>query len=251
MRIDRDSFNDNFTTYNIPDWSCSTCQKGKLLFDKKHITIHETNKSKKDRDSRDWEPYWIAQHFHGTITCNNPKCREVFTIAGFVNVEEDYDEDHGQSYTDCYYPQYFFPTLHIFKIPEDTSKDIEDAILAAFKVFWIDKSSCANAIRTTVEVILNDKKVLKTELTKKKKRRNLSLHERIELFDKKNKEVANYLMAIKWIGNAGSHEGELTNEDLLDGFDLLKYSIEKLYTSHDKDLAQMTKKINRRRKPLT
>ena len=57
--------------------------------------------------------------------------------------------------------------------------------------------------------------------------------------------------AIKWIGNAGSHEGEITNEDLLDGFDLLKYSVEKLYGSHDKEIATMTKKINKRRRPLT
>ncbi len=251
MRIDRESFNDNFTTYNIPDWSCSTCQKGKLLFDKKNVTIYETNESKKDRDSKDWEPYWITQHFSGTITCNNPKCKEVFTIAGKVNVEEDYDEEHGQSYTDCYYPEYIFPTLHIFKIPEDTSSEVEDAIILAFKVFWVDKSSCANTIRTAVEVILNDKKVLKTELTKKRTRRNLSLHERIELFQIKNSEVANYLMAIKWIGNAGSHEGEVTNEDLLDGFELLKHSLEKLYASHDKEIAHLTKQINKRRKPLT
>lgn len=250
MRIDRDSFDDHFTTYKIPDWSCSTCHKGKLLFDTKKVTVHETNESKKDRDNKDWEPYWIAQHFHGTITCDNPKCKEVFTIAGRVNVEEDYDEENGQTYTDCYYTEYIFPTLHIFKIPEDTPSDVEEAILSAFKVFWIDKSGSANSIRKTVEIILNDKRVLRTELTKRKKRRNLSLHERIELFDK-NTEVANYLMAIKWIGNAGSHEGEITNEDLLDGFDLLKYSIEKLYASHDKEIAQMTKRINKRRKPLT
>lgn len=251
MRIDRDSFDNNFTLYDIPDWNCSTCHKGKLLFDKKNITEFETSESKSNQKHDAWEPYWLDKYFQGTITCNNPKCKEVFSIAGLIKVEEDYDGEHGPTYTSCYYPEYFYPTLHLFKIPQDTPSDIEESIYAAFKVFWLDKSACANAVRTTVEVILNDRKVLKTELTKGKKRRSLSLHERIEIFEKKNSEVANYLMAIKWIGNAGSHDGEITNEDILDGFDLLKYSLEKLYTSHDKEIAQMTKQINKKKKPLT
>lgn len=252
MRIDRESFDDNFTTYDIPDWNCSSCHKGKLLFDKKNITEFETAESKLNQKHEAWEPFWLDKYFHGTLICNNPKCKEIFTIAGQIKIEEDYDSEGGATYTSCYYPEYFYPTLHLFKIPEDTPSDVEDSIKAAFKVFWVDKSACANSIRTTVEVILNDKKVPKTELiVKKKKRRSLSLHERIELFEKKNKEVANYLMAIKWIGNAGSHEGEISNEDILDGFDLLIYSIDKLYTAHDKVIAQMTKQINKRKKPLT
>lgn len=249
MRINRDSFNDNFTTYNIPDWTCSSCKKGKLFFDEKNIKVFETNLSKREREENDWEPYWIKQHFIGTITCNNPKCKEIFTIAGNVNIEEDYDEEHEQIFTSCYYPKYFFPTLNIFKIPEDISLDVLYAINSAFKVFWIDKSACANAIRTVIEVIINDKGVLKTKLTNNKKRRSLSLHERIELFEKKNSEVANYLMAIKWIGNAGSHDEEITNDDILDGLDILKYSLKKLYTTHDKEISQITKQINKRRKP--
>ena len=252
MRIDRKDFNDNFTTYDIPDWNCSTCHKGKLLFDKKNITEFETAESKLNQKHEAWEPSWLDKFFHGTLTCNNPKCKEIFSIAGEIKIEEDYDGEHGATYTNCYYQEYIYPTLHLFKIAEDTPSEIEESIKSAFKVFWIDKSACANSIRTTVEVILNDKRILKTELlAKKKKRRSLSLHERIELFEKKNKEVANYLMAIKWIGNAGSHDGEITNEDILDGFDLLKYSIEKLYTSHEKEMAQITKQINKKRKPLT
>lgn len=251
MRLDRESFEDSFTLYNIPNWDCSTCKKGKLLFDAKNISVYETYSSRVNRSHDAWEADWIIKHFNGKIVCNNPKCKEIFSIAGYIKVEVDYEENENSSFTECYYPQYIFPLLHIFCIPEDTPKDVEKAIHLAFKVFWIDKSACANAIRTTVEVILNDKKVLKSAITKGKKRRSLSLHERIELYEKKNCEVAKYLMAIKWIGNAGSHEGELTSDDILDGLDLLKYALEKLYTMHDKEIAQITKKINKRKKPLT
>jgi len=58
-------------------------------------------------------------------------------------------------------------------------------------------------------------------------------------------------MAIKWIGNAGSHYGDIDQNDIFDGFDLLKYSIDKIYNSHEKEIVNMTKKINKKRKPLT
>lgn len=249
MPINREAFNESFTNYNIPDWNCPSCRKGKLFLDKKNITVYETNESKKDQRDLDWEPYWLVRYFIGIIICNNPKCKEVITIAGNVKTEEDYNDEQDQSYTDNYYPCYIFPIINIFRIPEDTPSDVVEAILSAFKVFWIDKSACANAIRTAVEIILNDKRVLKTELTKSKKRRNRSLHDRIELFGKKDPKVAEHLMAIKWIGNVGSHQGEITNEDLLDGFELLKHSLEKLYTSHEKNIAEITRQINKRRKP--
>jgi len=250
MRIDRETFSDYFTAYNIPIWNCSSCKKGTVVFNKKSFSIFETNESRKETKTDYWEPEMMVKYFFGKTNCNNAKCKEVFIIAGTITVEEDYDDEKGQIFTECYYPNFIFPVLHLFTLPDDIPVDVEEYIINAFRLFWIDKSACANAIRTSVETILNDKKVLKTELTKRKKRRSLSLHERIELFEKKNKEIANYLMAIKWIGNAGSHEGSLDTEDLLDGFDLLNHSIEKLYASHDKEIDQMTKKINKRRRPL-
>jgi len=250
MQIDRDSFNENFTIYDFPDWHCSTCQKGKLFFNKKNITIYETKESKMNRaefDNRELD--LVDKYFIGTITCNNPECKEIFIIAGNLYLEENIDDSSGKGYTELYYPKYIFPTINIFKIPEETPFDVQDSIIIAFKIFWIDKPSCANAIRTTVDTILTDKKIRKIEIINNK-RKKLTLHKRIELFKSKNHEIANCLMAVKWIGNSGIHEKEITNDDLLDGFEILKHSIEKLYTTHEKEFAQKVKQINKRKKPL-
>lgn len=250
MRINRDPFNEKFTNNNAPHWNCSSCENGKIIFDRKDVTIYETKESKKDRDNRDWEPYWLDQYFTGKMQCNNISCKEIYIISGKIIVHEAYEEEYKGDYQECFYPNYIFPIIYLFDLPKELPIEVKKLTIDAFKLFWVDKSACANAIRTTVESILNDKKIPKTVLTKKKKRINLSLHERIEKFEIKKPEIVKSLMAVKWIGNAGSHIGGIYNKDLLDGFDILKYSFEKLYTSHDKAITKIIKTINKRRKPL-
>lgn len=245
MNINRDSFNESFLLNDTPDWNCSSCYRGKLIFVEKDATVYETNQLKMDFHNDAWEPDWVQKYFVGVIRCSYSKCQEVYTIAGNVKVEQYQDERGASFHSDNYCPQYFFPVLHIFQLPEDISGDIEEAIINAFKIFWIDKSSCGNAIRKSVEVIMDDKKVPKyMKGTEGKRRRRLNLHERIVLFDKKYLQVSNHLMAIKWIGNAGSHNDELWNDDLLDAFEILKDCLEKLYGTHHVELAQMIKRIN-------
>jgi hypothetical protein len=57
-------------------------------------------------------------------------------------------------------------------------------------------------------------------------------------------------MAVKWIGNAGSHTEAIYTEDLLDGFDILNSSLDKLYSDYDKQITQISSQINKRERPL-
>lgn len=254
MEIDKDSFEEYFTYDQLPNWLCSTCKKSRLVFESNKIIVCQTNASKEyDRNWVGEEPYYLANHFHGTIKCSDSKCNEIYTIAGRFIIEEDFDEEEEQIFNkESYYTEYIYPIVNIFKLPEDTPWEVEEAITIAFKVFWIDKAACANAIRKSVEIILTDKKVNKFKKHLNKPRTKFTLHQRIDIFEKRNDEnsdVAQHLMAIKWIGNTGSHDGDISNDDLLNGFELLNYSLEKLYGSRDKEIQQMTKYINKRRKP--
>lgn len=59
-------------------------------------------------------------------------------------------------------------------------------------------------------------------------------------------------MAIKWIGNSGSHDtNEITHSDLLDGFDLLENTVESLYDKDKYRIAKLAEAINKRRKPIS
>ncbi len=94
---------------------------------------------------------------------------------------------------------------------------------------------------------MNEQGVNKTFLTRRRKRKKYTLHDRIEEFKKKNKEVADYLLAIKWIGNTGSHPGELEKEDILEAYQLLEHSLLSLYDNKEERLRKISKEINSRK----
>ena len=54
-------------------------------------------------------------------------------------------------------------------------------------------------------------------------------------------------MAIKWVGNTGSHSNKLTRERLLDVYEILEYVINLLYDSKYGKLKKNMLKINKKK----
>ncbi|AVR45432.1 hypothetical protein C7S20_09200 [Christiangramia fulva] len=77
------------------------------------------------------------------------------------------------------------------------------------------------------------------------KRKPISLHKRILIFD--NKELTDLLIAIKWIGNTGSHLGDLETIDILEAYKLLEFALNRLYANPEKEIKKITKDINKRK----
>jgi hypothetical protein len=97
---------------------------------------------------------------------------------------------------------------------------------------------------------MDSKKIAKSYLDGNK-RKEYKLHNRIELFKTSNPEEADSLMAIKWIGNSGSHKSDvLTKDDILDGFEILDHVTTKLYETESKKIKKLREQINKRRKPI-
>lgn len=62
--------------------------------------------------------------------------------------------------------------------------------------------------------------------------------------------MAEILLALKWIGNAGSHSQDIQPEDIFDGIELLEKIVEKLYSDNEKELAAKVKEINKKKSPI-
>lgn len=81
----------------------------------------------------------------------------------------------------------------------------------------------------------------------------MSLHARIEKLEKKRpklKDICNRMLAVKHLGNAGSHPGDVVEvEDVFDGFDILERVLHDTYSDHESALAKMVNQINRRKGP--
>ncbi|MEZ5893123.1 MAG: DUF4145 domain-containing protein [Parvularculaceae bacterium] len=67
------------------------------------------------------------------------------------------------------------------------------------------------------------------------KRSRLSLHARIDKYKQTDSNSAEYLLAIKWLGNEGSHASldKVGERDLLDGFDTFDHLIERIYVKRE------------------
>lgn len=251
MIFDRNLWSENYLEDKWPRWHCPHCNSSSLDLDPKSYKKNELALSREKSYDPDWEMWWYKGSFTANLQCVNTSCRETVIISGEVRQEEMDLIQNGKHYMelkDRIYPKFCLPPLKLFIIDDNIPWDIEDAIIAMFSLFWIDKSACGNSIRKIVELILDDKKVRKTRPQKSgKKRSYYSLAERINLFKDKNIDVARTLMAIKWIGNRGSHELELDNEKLLDGIELLEFALSQLYGVHHCRMNALSDAINKRK----
>jgi hypothetical protein len=255
MEMNRISFKNPFQIENLPDWYCPTCNAGVLKCDSKNIKTFESASSLSVKGHDAWEPFWMSGIFIGLLKCSNSSCNETVAITGYYKTNEDHEFDSVNDRYDLIVSQLLTPTsfnppLHFFKINKNIPESINKVIISAFNIYWIDISSCANKIRVVVELIMDNLKVPKTFI-QSRKRKGYTLHKRIELFKVNNPEQADLLMAIKWIGNIGSHTSDdITKDDILDAFEILNHVTTNLYDKEADRIKKLTKTINKRKKPI-
>jgi hypothetical protein len=105
-----------------------------------------------------------------------------------------------------------------------------------------------NRLRIAVEMLLTEMRVPRFANSKGKRRR-LSLHQRIEKMPASRLGLREQLFAVKWLGNAGSHPGQVTQDGVLDGMELMDHVLREHYASPQKAAAKLSQAINKRKGP--
>jgi hypothetical protein len=253
MAIDKEYWKEIFfEEKNFPEIKCPTCNKGFIKPLKDAFKSKETSESKQQHEHDDWEPEWIRYRFSAILECEHEKCKDIVVCTGTGSVEPDMEYNHLDEtwqpiYRDFYSPKYFIPSLKIIPIRTTYPKELASELNNSFSHFFSDLTSCANKIRVCIEILMDELNVKKTEL-KGRKRKNLTLHARILEYKTQNPEVADYLLAINWIGNSGSHYDQLTKDDILDAYKLLDYTLSKLFDNQEKEIKKLSKEINKKKK---
>ncbi|MHC4269060.1 MAG: DUF4145 domain-containing protein [Planctomycetota bacterium] len=253
MSVDRELWEKTFTKNSFPAWICPTCFKGVIRPVKNSFLSDETSDSLEAHDHPAWGPEWISLKCVVLLKCSNPDCRETITMIGKGSVEEmlgyDFDGNTKHETIESFEPIYFDPPLFPFQLPSKCPNDIKEMVIDSFRLFLSDPDSAGNKIRVAVERILTNHKIQKSRRNKKNQRVMRSLHERIELYEKKNSEIAQMLMAIKWLGNAGSHDGKrLTMKKILDAYEIIEHVLEELYSPRKHRVKRLVRTINRSKK---
>ncbi len=248
----------SFLEDTCPQWICSHCETGYVEIDTKEISSQSTASTLESMNHEAWEPEWVEKIWISMGQCNNSQCKQPYAFSGISTLK-----DNGGNFYDCYSIVYqvqtVYPPVLPFRIHKSCHDSVRNAILNSTSTLFTNPASSANSLRVGIECLLTSLGVKKIRLSKpdsttgKQNRKKISLHDRIEaLKDVEYHDAKEYLMAVKWIGNAGSHPQKITQKDILQAYELLKSSLDAVY---DKDIIKKNKrqaeKINKKKGPIS
>ena len=248
--MDRKTIKLGFARDHLPDWICPTCGTGLLQLKADSFFLDEKRFSR-DHNHEAWDPEWIEYVYSCLLYCSNDKCKEVVANSGVGSVDWSMGQDENGEYQevleDYFKPKHFQPALKLIQIPADCPESVKTLIQDSFCLFFQSPSAAANCIRASVEQLLTELKIKRFNTTNGK-RRIISLHRRIALLPTQFSEIRDMIIAIKWLGNAGSHsQDSLTMDDVLDAYELLEHVLSEIYAQKAKKMKALAKKINKKK----
>jgi hypothetical protein len=185
----------------------------------KSLIYKETVNSKSAHDHEAWDPEWIDYTFTAWAECGHPSCKQQFAIAGKGGVGPELTED-GYEYEDYFSPMTCLPMPDMFSFPTKCPDEVEEEIKAAFALFWSQPNACAGRIRVALECLMDNLGVPQRRKNNQGKYYDLSLHARLDVFAESEPTTGRQLVALKWLGNAGSHNSKVKKKDLFDSFEI-------------------------------
>ena len=251
MPVIRDQWSERHL--KLPPWVCPTCGKGRYKVVDNTLVELETGPSKREHSHDEWDPEWVEKRFVAIMRCDLISCGQVAAVSGDSGVLsfEEYtpEGEYDHSYGSYYKPKLITPAPIPIGLPSKTPKELKKAVSDAASLIWISPESAANKIRQAIEILMDEKTVRKTSI-KNGKRTKLSLHARIVEFTKGDAGNGSTLLATKWLGNSGSHNGGVERDDVLDAFDMIEVVLDNLYETAKKEILRKVIAINKRKGPV-
>jgi hypothetical protein len=236
---------------SFPRWRCPKCKTGVLKCAKDDILKRETTASKNAHQHEAFDFEWIENSFAAFLRCDNNVCGGVLVATGQAGVSErQYYDDQGateRDWIDHYTVSAVVPAPPLFMIKDCVPAKVSDHLEVVFALFWVDYSAALGRLRICIEDILTERKI-KRFSNSKGKRVAIQLHDRILAFEKMNSVAAASLMAIKWVGNAGSHAGNLDAVDrdkVIEVLGIFEHALDQIYDQKPKLLGRMIANINK------
>lgn len=253
--MDRHKLKSYFSLNESIPWGCPTCKTGSLVIDNTSFYKEITPESHAICDHyKQWIPEEISYRYSCLFKCRT--CNEVIASSGVgfidtIGYEVDDDGCHDAIYGDRFKPKYFEPALILLSIPDKCPESIQEPLKESFKLFFSSLSASANNARIAIEALLTELNVPKEKLGKKGGLTFMPLHERIGKIPQAYIHVKDMLEAVKWIGNAGSHHGDVKpqEDDVIDIYELIEHVLEEVYEPRLSRLTTIAQRINASKGP--
>lgn len=228
-----------YSSLNV-NWPCPTCHQKTLKILKDTFVTKDSAATRLNWGQDLFDPEMSETVFICIAECTRPTCKEVVACSGIGGEMRVWEESQGDHFEIWYKPISFSPTLHPFQIPEKCAEEVRQSLTASFAVYLSQPSSAANLIRITVENMLTNIGVPKLD----DKNKRLVLHKRIEKLDGQYVSYKEALMAVKFLGNAGSHTcDEVDIGDIEDAFTIMEYVVNDFFSGRKESVGVITKRI--------
>lgn len=140
------------------------------------------------------------------------------------------DPDEGTVYIGSYIARAFTPPLPLFAVPAGCPERVSGQLNEISSLLTGHFTSAANAIRSLVEMLLDDLGVPRTLERPDKEPRLLWLNERLTRFEEMIGEHHAGMDALRLFGNAGSHGNpDITQQHLEDACVIVEQLVQQLY----------------------
>lgn len=245
--MDRGIWTKKLTESACPPWPCPMCGRGCVSLVAGSMTYEETAPTRWAAQSSEWDHEWTEYTFLAQGRCTNPDCRQIFAISGDGGIDQYYDHVAREPvWEDAFRPRTCFPVPEMFALSDAVPNDVRWALEDAFAVFWQSRASCASRMRVAVERLMDYVGIVRRRVNRRGETYDLSLHGRIELYSRMNEPIAGNLLALKWLGNTGSHDEDVSVDDLLDGLEVMEHALAEVVDRRSDRIAAVAEGLRQR-----
>ena len=230
-----------FRESRCPDWICPVCGGNTLAIKEGTFHADQTAESSKIWDTPESGLPDMEFAFVCLLFCERTRCPTVVAVSGTgVLPDSDRVRPAAEDLTGniLYRAASFTPALPAFAIPARCPDEVTLPLIQSFSLFISAPGSAATAIRIALEALME---ALKIQAAR-------TLHQRLE----KLRDEAEYaehmdaLMALKWLGNAGSHElDRVSSQDIEDAYQIIESVLDKIYAGSKESLAALIARMTR------
>lgn len=244
--MDRELFGiTSFIKEDFPGYRCPKCSSHLAL---KDLSQEDDAETKRARSDPDFDADWVTRGFLADLRCKSERCGERVLCVGTGTVDTIHDHSGERwevDYFDRLTPEFFLPALVVFELPPNTPRDVRASVLASFKLMFLSSGSTLNEVRNALEFLMDHLEVPRVDGAKP-----LSLHGRVKRMPAEYTQYRDQLLAVKWLGNAGTHAQPTRRSDVLDAYEILQHVLDGMFSDRVARVGRLVEEINKRKAPI-
>ena len=179
----------SFDEKHFPALPCPSCSIGHLGTTPEHYVSGNATYYT-SMEFEDIPEDYIRTAFAAICRCGNPSCGEVVGISGNAQYEETEFEGH-HALTAVLRVRSMYPAPPLLELSDEVPRPVKMLLTRSFELYWVDDNSCANALRSACEYILDHLKVARSGSSKKGKPVDFDLNGRIQILNRRRSQKPN------------------------------------------------------------